>query len=176
MIAWRRAADARGELSDEIARSAEPDARPDPQQHRDVVIIRIRHGIEEEQGFGVDCPAVAEAMSPMLELEGFDVRIASCEQEALEQVGERAPDLLISDYHLRGGETGLGVVTALRRALDADIPAVFVTGDTARTALDAAELGHIRVLTKPLRAEELLETINTELAIARAPRPAAASS
>lgn len=123
-----------------------------------------------------DEPAVAEAMSLMLELEGFDVRIASCEQEALEQVGERAPDLLISDYHLRGGETGLGVVTALRRALDADIPAVFVTGDTARTALDAAELSHIRVLTKPLRAEELLETINTELAIARAPRPAAASS
>jgi len=122
-----------------------------------------------------DEPAVAEAMSLMLELEGFDVRIASCEREALEQAGERAPDLLISDYHLRGGETGLGVVTALRRALDAEIPAVFVTGDTARTAIDAAALGRIRMLTKPLQGDELLETINAELTRARTARPAAAS-
>src|SRR5690606_41948517 len=121
-------------------------------------------------------PAVAEARRLMLGLEACGVRSASCEQDAPGQVADRAPARLITDSHLRAGETGLGVATALRRALDADIPAVFVTGATARTALDAAELGHIRVLTKPLRAEELLETINTELAIARAPRPAAASS
>lgn len=121
-----------------------------------------------------DEPAVAEAMSLMLELEGFEVRIASCEREALEQAGKRAPDLLISDYHLRGGETGLGVVAALRRALNADIPAVFVTGDTARTEIDAAGIGRVRLLTKPLRGDELLETISSELAGARQGRPAAA--
>src|SRR5690606_40001472 len=51
-----------------------------------------------------DEPAVAEATSLMLELEGFDVRIASCAQEALERIAECTPDLLISDYHLRGGD------------------------------------------------------------------------
>src|SRR5690606_41472644 len=43
------------------------------------------------------------------------------------------------------------------------------------TAHDAAGPGHAGVRTNPLRGEELLETRNTELAIARAPRPAAAS-
>jgi len=111
-----------------------------------------------------DEPAVAEATSLMLELEGFDVRIASCAQEALERIAECTPDLLISDYHLRGGESGLDVVIAVRRTLEADIPAIFVTGDTARTTIGAAELDRVRVLTKPLRGDELLETINAELA------------
>ncbi len=57
-----------------------------------------------------DETAVAEATSMLLELEGFEVRIASCQSEALHHAAAAPPDLIVSDYHLRGGETGVGVV------------------------------------------------------------------
>lgn len=110
-----------------------------------------------------DEPAVAEATGLLLELEGFDVKIASCEREALEHVRERPPDLLVSDYHLRGGETGLGVVQSVRDELAADVPAVFLTGDTGRSTIEASALARVRLLTKPLRGDELLSTIKDEL-------------
>jgi PAS domain S-box-containing protein len=114
-----------------------------------------------------DEPAVAEATSLLLEMEGFEVRVASCESEALNHARERRPDVVISDYHLRGGETGLAVVLAVREAVSAEIPAVFITGDTARRADDEPGLVNCRLLTKPLRGDELLEVIQTELASSR---------
>ena len=127
-----------------------------------------------------DEPAVAEATSLLLELEGYDVRIASCEREALDQIRERAPDLIVSDYHLRGGETGLDVVRALRATLGSELPAVFLTGDTAHQAIDSAALAHVRLLTKPLRGDDLLETIHAVLGANGAARlpltPAAANN
>jgi two-component system, sensor histidine kinase len=119
-----------------------------------------------------DEPAVAEATGMLLELEGFEVRIASCEREALDHARERPPDLMVSDYHLRGGETGLGVVKAVRGTLRADVPAVFLTGDTAREAIDSARLARVRLLTKPLRGDELIETIHSELALRQPTLPA----
>src|SRR5690606_3416236 len=109
-----------------------------------------------------DEPAVAEATAMLLELEGFEVQIASWERGALERIRGRRPDLLVSAYHLRGGETGLGVVEKVRSALAIDVPAVFLTGDTARSTIDA-EIPRSRLLTKPLRADELVATIQDEL-------------
>jgi two-component system, sensor histidine kinase len=111
---------------------------------------------------------VAEATQLLLELEGFRVRIASSESEALAHVSERPPDLIISDYLLRGGETGLDVVRSVRRASAAEIPAVFVTGDTSRLPVAARELGSAQLLTKPLQAEKLLEAVHRQIAAARA--------
>ncbi|HET8696966.1 MAG TPA: ATP-binding protein, partial [Gammaproteobacteria bacterium] len=52
---------------------------------------------------------VAESIALLLELEGFTVSIASSEREALERAAADPPNAIVSDYHLRGGETGLGV-------------------------------------------------------------------
>jgi CheY-like chemotaxis protein/anti-sigma regulatory factor (Ser/Thr protein kinase) len=111
--------------------------------------------------------AVAEATGMLLEVEGFTVRIASCEREALEHVNRLAPDLIVSDYHLRGGETGIGVVRAVRNCLGEAIPAVFVTGDTARSALEKTKIENARVLSKPMRADELLAIVHEQLAARR---------
>ncbi|HEU4620191.1 MAG TPA: ATP-binding protein [Gammaproteobacteria bacterium] len=111
-----------------------------------------------------DEAAVAEATGLLLELEGFEVKVASCAEEALALTRERAPDLVVSDYHLRGGETGLKVVQAVRSRANHDVPAVFLTGDTTGRGIDVASLARVRLLTKPLRGDELLETIQSELA------------
>jgi PAS domain S-box-containing protein len=108
-----------------------------------------------------DEPAVAEATGMLLELEGFEVRVASCEREALEHAAAAMPDVIISDYHLRGGETGLGVVNAIRGRLSARIPVIFVTGDTGKLTKDRVE--NAQFLSKPIRAEELIAAIQAQL-------------
>ena len=108
-----------------------------------------------------DESAVAEATGMLLELEGFDVRVASCEREALEHATAAAPDIIISDYHLRGGETGLGVVNAIRHRLSAKIPVIFVTGDTGK--LEKGRLDNARFLSKPIRADELVAAIHAQI-------------
>jgi PAS domain S-box-containing protein len=108
-----------------------------------------------------DEPAVAEATGMLLELEGFEVRVASCEREAFEHAAAATPDVIISDYHLRGGETGLGVVNAIRGRVSAEIPVIFVTGDTGH--LEKDRVANARFLSKPVRAEELVAAIHAEL-------------
>ncbi len=110
--------------------------------------------------------AVAEATSLLLELEGFEVRIASCEREALEQAAAAMPDVIISDYHLRGGETGFAVVSAIREGARTEIPAIFVTGDTGK--IESHRLQNARFLSKPIRADELLAAIHAHMGAARA--------
>jgi PAS domain S-box-containing protein len=114
-----------------------------------------------------DEPAVAEATGLLLETEGFEVRIASCEREALDHVAAAAPDMIVSDYHLRGGETGLSVVNAVRGLLGTAVPVVFVTGDTARSAVERSNIENARLLSKPMRADDLLAVIHSEIAASR---------
>jgi PAS domain S-box-containing protein len=110
-----------------------------------------------------DEPAVANATSLLLEIEGFQVHIASSAHEAIASVDEHVPDVIVSDYHLRGGETGASVVAAIRRTLHADVPVVFVTGDTARAVTNHG-LRNSQLLTKPLRGDDLLKAIHRQLA------------
>jgi two-component system CheB/CheR fusion protein len=110
-----------------------------------------------------DEAAVAHATSLLLELEGFEVRIASCMSEALEMSRVARPDLIVSDYRLRGGETGAEVVNEIRRDAGAPIPAIFVTGDTGKVAAESATLAHTTLLGKPTRVEDLLAAIREHL-------------
>ncbi len=112
---------------------------------------------------------VAEATKMLLEIEGFGVRLATCEREALAEARAHRPDLVISDYHLRGGETGLGVALSVRRELQTEIPVVFVTGDTSKLSAEAANLGSADFLTKPLEPDDLLAIVRRRLAAARPP-------
>jgi PAS domain S-box-containing protein len=110
---------------------------------------------------------VAEATSLLLEIEGFEVSVASSEQEALACVRMFSPDVIVSDYHLRGGETGTGVVAAVRAELGWIVPAIFVTGDTARSALTNARLEKAVLLSKPVRADDLLDAVRDRVAVRR---------
>ncbi len=106
-----------------------------------------------------DEKSVAHATSLLLELEGFDVLIASGKDEALERVASAVPDVILSDYHLRGLETGADVVAAIRVRLRADVPAIFVTGDTSKVANADTRIGNATLLSKPTKVDELLGAI-----------------
>jgi PAS domain S-box-containing protein len=110
-----------------------------------------------------DEPEVTFATRMLLEIEGFDVLTAASREEAIKCVGdlERAPDLLIIDYHLRN-ETGLDVIHAVRDHMHTAIPAILISGDTSDRVV-VAERDDTAFLTKPVDADELLAEIQRQI-------------
>jgi PAS domain S-box-containing protein len=106
-----------------------------------------------------DEPAVADATRMLLETEGFDVDVAGSGNEARASTARRLPDVIVSDYHLRGGETGATVVAAVCASLGRSIPVVFVTGDTGRSVPQEIP-DHSEFLTKPLTSDALLKAMH----------------
>jgi PAS domain S-box-containing protein len=118
-----------------------------------------------------DEAAVAHATSLFLELEGFDVRVANGKDEALTHLKSTVPDVIVSDYHLRGVETGADVVAAIRVQLRSNVPAIFVTGDTSKIANAETKLGHAVLLSKPTNVDELLGAIHRYIAAGNSHAP-----
>lgn len=104
-----------------------------------------------------DDPAVRAATLMLLKSAGYRPLAASNEREAL-SCADSNPDLelVIADFHLAAGETGLQVIAALRARLGKTIPAVLVTGDTSSAVHAAAEDRRLRIASKPVNADELL--------------------
>ncbi|RPI59781.1 MAG: hybrid sensor histidine kinase/response regulator, partial [Lysobacterales bacterium] len=115
--------------------------------------------------------SVAEATSLLLEIEGFEASVASSEEEALGCLRVFSPEVIVSDYHLRGGETGAGVVAAVRAHLGTFVPVIFMTGDTARSAIANSRIENALVLNKPVRAEDLLGALRDRISAHRAAAP-----
>jgi PAS domain S-box-containing protein len=110
-----------------------------------------------------DEASVARATGLLLELEGFAVHIANGKDEALEHVASAVPDVIVSDYHLRGLETGADVVAAVRIRLGSSVPAIFVTGDTSKIAGAETKVGNATLLSKPTKVDELLGAIQRHI-------------
>ncbi len=114
-----------------------------------------------------DDPAVRDATRMLLKVEGYRVSAAGTVAEALAHVAEHdAFDLVITDYHLGGGETGSDVITRLRERLGQDLPAVLITGDTS-AAIRQLEDSRLRLANKPIQADQLLGLLRSLLANGR---------
>jgi CheY-like chemotaxis protein len=69
----------------------------------------------------------------------------------------------VTDFHLRDGETGIQVIAALREAQQSPLKAVLITGDTSTAVKELPRDPHLRMASKPIRAEELLTMIRALL-------------
>ncbi len=113
-----------------------------------------------------DNAAVRRATGMLLELEGYRVISVASLGEALQQVREDDRlDLLVSDYHLSDGETGTQVIAALRAELGRSLPAILTTGDTSSAIKHLPLDPHLRITSKPIRAEELLALLRDLLPV-----------
>lgn len=100
---------------------------------------------------------VCLAVEGLLETWGCIVMTAASGDAALRQLEEigEVPDMLLSDYRLRDGETGGEVIERINTYLHRDIPAIILTGDIAPDSLQAIKsLGH-PMLHKPCEPEAL---------------------
>ena len=117
-----------------------------------------------------DDPGVRDSIAMLLELEGYDVAAFANGADAVEAVCTRAiaPDILISDFHLPGGDTGRSVVERVRTTAGRRLPALLLTGETRETLLPAGPGDLDRILHKPVAADSLLQQVSELFACAPA--------
>jgi len=99
-----------------------------------------------------DAPIVLEGTGGLLGKWGYSVLTAGSDEAALIRLAERQqrPDLIISDYHLASGKTGIRAIEQINAAFGSSIPAILISGDTAPEPLrDAKDRGYI-LLHKPV--------------------------
>jgi signal transduction histidine kinase/CheY-like chemotaxis protein len=110
-----------------------------------------------------DEPDVRDSMLALLGKWRCEVIVAESCTEMLEKLVsvQRMPDLIVSDYRLRGDESGIDVVARLREEFNAQVPALLVTGDTGMEQLREAENSGLHVLHKPLNPSRLRALIAT---------------
>jgi signal transduction histidine kinase/CheY-like chemotaxis protein len=109
-----------------------------------------------------DDDLVLEGTGGLLKNWGCRVVTAESDREALAELDGNRPDLIISDFHLHDGQTGIDVITALRGALQAPIPAFLITGDILPERLREAQAKGLHLLHKPI-APMTLRTMMSRL-------------
>jgi PAS domain S-box-containing protein len=110
-----------------------------------------------------DDVAVRGATRLLLKVEGYEVTAVESLTEAL--LHARAGiDMLITDYHLRDGETGIDLITAIRETLGRPLKSILITGDTSSAMKNMPRDPHLRIASKPIDADELLTLLRALLA------------
>jgi PAS domain S-box-containing protein len=114
-----------------------------------------------------DEPGVRNAMRMLLKIEGYRIVTAATADEALASMraADADFDLVITDYHLEGGRTGTEVIAAAREILGDGLKAILVTGDTSSAVRDLKADANLRITSKPINSDELLELVRTLLAV-----------
>jgi CheY-like chemotaxis protein len=107
-----------------------------------------------------DEPALRETLKEILELNDFEVAVASSGLEALEAINARIPDLIVSDI-MMPGITGFDLIKKVHEQPKlAEIPFIFLSALASREdqnkGLDAGAKGYI---TKPFKSAELITLI-----------------
>lgn len=102
-----------------------------------------------------DNAEVLQSLIAALENEGHEVIAANTGRRLLDNLGNRRPDIVISDYRLAAFETGFDVIKAARKMFGEDLPALLITGDTDPALIRSMADRGIAVHYKPLQIEAL---------------------
>lgn len=108
-----------------------------------------------------DDRAIVENLSELLKEEGFSVRMAEGQKEAMEAVEQESFDLMLLDVSLKDGN-GFAVCSAVKAKTD--LPVIFLTasGDEF-SVVTGLELGAEDYISKPFRPRELVSRIRSVL-------------
>jgi len=113
-----------------------------------------------------DEPQILQAVSGILQDEGYEVVTAGDGETALKLVAEGPPDLVLLDIALPGKD-GLGVLQELK-ARNPALPVVMVSAyGSVENAVKATRLGAYDFIEKPPHADIILLTVRNALEMAR---------
>jgi CheY-like chemotaxis protein len=112
-----------------------------------------------------DDPLVLDSTCGLLRSWGCTVVTGESGSSALAALlkHQRAPELIISDFRLSGGETGIDAIAQLRSAFTDAIPALLVSGDTGPEPLHDAGTRGFLLLHKPVDPMRLRAVLNRDL-------------
>lgn len=113
-----------------------------------------------------DDPETRQAMGDMLTQWGCLALCESDEQGALDRIDslEILPDMLICDFQLANGESGVDVIRHLRDELAFELPAILVSGASGVEETRLIRESGFECLTKPVSAETLKQVIQSMIA------------
>lgn len=111
-----------------------------------------------------DDPPVRTSLELLLHIEGYRVTAVASSAEARCRIvdGER-PDLLVADYRLGSGATGLAVIDSVREAVGTPLKALLLTGDSLAVIQELPPDPLRRIGAKPFAAADLLSLIENLL-------------
>jgi signal transduction histidine kinase len=102
-------------------------------------------------------PDVASAMVRLLG--GWGCRtLTACSPEEIGPVLDKmgcSPDIVLADYHLDRGQTGLAALEVLRRRAGPDVPAVIITADRGASIAAEVQAAGCELMHKPVKPAEL---------------------
>ncbi|EED32642.1 sensor histidine kinase, putative proline sensor PrlS [gamma proteobacterium NOR5-3] len=107
---------------------------------------------------------IREAMSAMLAADGCDVRTVATRQELLECLRSFPADVVVADYHLDEGDTGIDSLQWVFQQLAWSCPCIMVSADDGANVRALAREAGFRSLPKPVNPQRLKALI---LALAR---------
>lgn len=113
---------------------------------------------------------VLELLGEWLTTNGHSVTTAQDGASAVQLIRAGAvwPDILLSDYNLPNGMTGLELLASLRDALHYHLPAIVLTGDISSEVLTTIAAQDSLLINKPVDPHELMHAIRQ---VARSDRP-----
>jgi PAS domain S-box-containing protein len=105
-------------------------------------------------GLVEDNRQVLDALVMTLEVLGHTVFAGTSGAELLDQLGEKVPDVVISDFRLGQGETGVDVIAAARARFGPNLPVIILTGDSDPNLVSGFGK-EVAVLIKPIQIKEV---------------------
>ncbi len=137
-----------------------PKTLPDPDARRNGVILLVE-----------DDPEVRELLEMSLKSEGHHTTTAPDAIAALALLahGMIRPDLILADYNLPNGLTGLQLSAKFRQEIGRDIPVVILTGDISSETLREINRQNCVRLNKPVMLNELTQAIQRLLPVSIVP-------
>jgi PAS domain S-box-containing protein len=106
--------------------------------------------------------SILDSMRALLEQWGCEVDVALDLDGALAL--QRAPEVVLADYHLDQGATGCEVLQALRRRWGEGLPAVMITADRSDHCQRDLQAQHVPLLNKPVKPGKLRAVLSQLLA------------
>jgi signal transduction histidine kinase/CheY-like chemotaxis protein len=130
----------------------EPDGAALPDQSADGRLIVL---VDDDR-------SVRESMGGLLRSWGYQVIEAPSAEEAVAVLGlQDTPALVISDYELAGGKTGIECISVLRNSCRRSVPAFLISGGSGGEDLQAG----MEVLQKPLTPAALRDALLRHLKV-----------
>jgi PAS domain S-box-containing protein len=107
-----------------------------------------------------DDTLLRDSLDMMLRNWGYRTMTATLGEEALAMIGGRnLPDAVISDYRLSAGMTGIETVLRIGETMGQPVPSLIITGDTAPERVREVHGRGLRILHKPVAAEDLRRAV-----------------
>jgi two-component system nitrogen regulation response regulator NtrX len=114
---------------------------------------------------------IRELIAGILEDEGFEARLARDSDQALAQIEERRPSLVILDIWLQGSRLdGLELLNVIKEA-HGELPVIIISGHgNIEIAVSAIKRGAYDYIEKPFKADRLVLVVNRALEASRLKR------